>query len=162
MRNVEYWLSVVWLFDCLHLHWYTNELTYKMRESELVSENHRSHALEWRSDDTCLLCLIEIIRADSSSRLKIHRRFALATLNHRLNPDVTRPSLQQQENSSCSSKNLARLLQKNRNVSSQVLNTLLGMPDWDWFRFLDGHHDLIPHTLLPVKVCVCVCAVIYS
>ncbi len=100
-----------------------------MRESELESETHPSHALEWRSDETCLLCLIEIIRADPSSRLKIHRRFALATLNQRLDPDVTRPSFQQEDSSS--RKNLARLLQKNRNVSSQVLNTLLGMQDRD-------------------------------
>lgn len=97
-----------------------------MRENELESENHRTHAFEWRSDDTCLLCLIEIIQADSSTSLRIHRRFALATLNHRLNPDVIRPSLQ--EKGSSSHKNLARLLQKNRNVSSQVLDTLLGMP----------------------------------
>ncbi|XP_045027894.1 uncharacterized protein LOC116920194 isoform X3 [Daphnia magna] len=94
-----------------------------MRENELESENHRTHAFEWRSDDTCLLCLIEIIQADSSTSLRIHRRFALATLNHRLNPDVIRPSLQ--EKGSSSHKNLARLLQKNRNVSSQVLDTLL-------------------------------------
>ncbi|XP_057380156.1 uncharacterized protein LOC130702500 isoform X2 [Daphnia carinata] len=94
-----------------------------MRENELESENHRTHAFEWRSDDTCLLCLIEIIQADSSTSLRIHRRFALATLNHRLNPDVIRPSLQ--ERSSSSHKNVARLLQKNRNVSSQVLDTLL-------------------------------------
>ena len=96
----------------------------KMRESELITETHRSHALEWRSDDTCLLCLMEIIRGDSSSRLKIHRRFALATFNQRIDPDVTRPSFQQDNGSS---KNLARLLQKNHNVSSQVLSTLLGM-----------------------------------
>jgi hypothetical protein len=70
---------------------------------------------------------MEIIRDDSCNRLKIHRRFALATFNQRLNPDVTRPSFQQDN----SSKNLARLLQKNRNVSSQVLNTLLGMQDRD-------------------------------
>ncbi len=124
-----------------------------MRESELESEAHRSHALEWRSDDTCMLCLIEIIRADSSSRLKIHRRFALATLNHRLNPDVTLPSFQQ-ENSSCSSKNLARLLQKNRNVSSQVLNTLLGMPD-SWIDFNSWTVTMTSfHTLLPITECV--------
>ncbi|KAI9557918.1 hypothetical protein GHT06_014670 [Daphnia sinensis] len=95
-----------------------------MRENELESENHRIHAFEWRSDDTCLLCLIEIIQADSRTNLRIHRRFALATLNHRLNPDVIRPSLQ--EKGSSNHKNLAKLLQKNRNVSTQVLDTLLG------------------------------------
>lgn len=95
-----------------------------MRESELESDNHRSHALEWRSEDTCLLCLMEVIRAGSGSRLRIHRRFALATLIQKLSPDVSQPSGLERENSS---KNLARLLQKNGNVSSQVFDTLLGM-----------------------------------
>lgn len=95
-----------------------------MRESELESVNHRSHALEWRSEDTCLLCLMEVIRAGSGNKLRIHRRFALATLIQKLNPDVSQPSGSQRETSS---RNLARLLQKNGNVSSQVLATLLGM-----------------------------------
>lgn len=115
-----------------------------MRESELESENHRSHAFEWRSDDTCLLCLMEIIQADYSSSLRIHRRSALATFNQRLNTDVILPS-QQEKGSSSSHKNLARLLQKNRNVASQVLDTLLGMQARnEKLQFLDSHHSLIP------------------
>lgn len=97
-----------------------------MRESEIQSDNHRIHALEWRSEDTCLMCLMEAIRADST-RMRIHRRFALATFIQKLNLDVTQPSASQRENLS-SSRSLAKLLQKNSNVSSQVLNTLLGMP----------------------------------
>ena len=97
-----------------------------MRENDLESENHRSQALEWRSEDTCLLCLMEVIRADSGTRMRIHRRFALTMFNQKLT-DVTRPGQQKQQGNS-SNKSLARLLQKNCNVSSQVLNTLLGMP----------------------------------
>ena len=115
-----------------------------MRERELESENHRSHALEWRSEDTCLLCLMEVIQADSGTRMKIHRRFALTTFIQRLT-DVTRPAQQLQQGNSSSSKSLARLLQKNCNVSSQVLNTLFGM----WVLFAYCHRDLIPHIYVP-------------
>ena len=115
-----------------------------MRESELLSENHRSHALEWRSEDTCLHCLMEVICSNPGTKMSIHRRFALATFIQKLSPDVTHAPKPHQD---LSSKNLARLLQKNHNVSSQVLTVLLGMYKAQKRYCVHCHHDLIPHII---------------
>lgn len=101
-----------------------------MIESDLQSENHHAHPFEWRSDSTCLLCLLEIISsAETCHRLKIHRRFALATLSQRLSPEpiiVSSSCLVQQQPKAISNKSLPRLLQKNHSIASRVLEVLLG------------------------------------
>lgn len=108
-----------------------------MHESELQSENHRAHPLEWRSDSTCLLCLLEIISSETCHRLKIHRRFALATLSQRLSPEpvvVSSSCLVQQEEGAKKTRSLPRLLQKNHSIANRVLTVLLGkllhLPLW--------------------------------
>lgn len=100
-----------------------------MHESELQSENHRAHPLEWRSDSTCLLCLLEIISSEGCHRLKIHRRFALATLSQRLSPEpvvVSSSQLVTSQAQASRNRSLPRLLQKNRSIATRVLAALLG------------------------------------
>lgn len=94
-----------------------------MRDEDLQKEAHCSHALEWRLEDTCLHCMVQVIRSDDHSCLKIHRRFALSNFNQCLRPD---PDLALNRKQLATHKNLSQLLKKNQNVSSTILHTLLG------------------------------------
>ena len=91
-----------------------------MPEINLLSVEHRGHALEWRSGDTCLLCLMNILQGSSP---KIHKRFAMTTLMQRLHAD---PAVTQRRQDLIAHKDLSWLLQTNRNVTSKLLHCLLG------------------------------------
>ena len=91
-----------------------------MPENSLVSAEHRGHALEWRSGDTCLLCLMNILQGQSS---KIHKRFAMSTLMQRLCAD---PAVTQRRQDLVAQKDLTWLLQTNKTVAIKLLQCLLG------------------------------------
>ena len=44
-----------------------------MHSNELISADHRGHALEWRSGDTCLLCFINILQG-ATNQLKLNTK----------------------------------------------------------------------------------------
>lgn len=96
-----------------------------MKEIEVSCGNHTNHALEWQTEDTCILCLVEIVRSgDYGQYLKVHRRFALSAFIQRLSPD---PASSLNRAQIVSQRNLSRLLQKSTHVSSTVIDTLLCM-----------------------------------
>ncbi len=95
-----------------------------MKEIEVSCANHHNHALEWQTEDTCILCLVEIVRSSDGQYLKVHRRFALSAFIQRLNPD---PASSLNRALIVSQRNLSRLLQKSTHVSSTVIDTLLCM-----------------------------------
>ena len=92
----------------------------KMLVNPLTSADHDRHALEWRSQDLCLLCVIDAVQGQNG---KIHKRFALSSLMQRLSVSAA-ISLSQQD--AIAQKNLTGVLHNNRHVSAKLLLCLLG------------------------------------
>lgn len=91
-----------------------------MLENYMLSAEHRGHALEWRSGDTCILCLMSILQGHSS---KIHKRFAISTFVQRLCAD---PAVTHRRKDLIAQKDLTWLLQTNKSVAYKLLQCLLG------------------------------------
>lgn len=95
-----------------------------MKQINFENDNHRFHALEWRLEDVCLMCLVETIESNQGL-MKIHRRFALSTLNQRLGHDPS-TSTPQSASKLDDNKALTRLLQKNQTIATKLVAVLLG------------------------------------